>query len=445
MVREEVEMTLEEGKLLRSWYRKRKYNLSVFIVMKCLYAFEGSAISISALYYFQNVLKVRDPKLYYSLATGALALSSMFSSAMVGRHVDRHRNLRQTSFVVGLFNIAGNLLYVLPFMNWLPIFGRFLCGIADGVRPAYVGEISRTYTSDELAPLAIRLDIYGIIAHALAPASPVLFGGVNFKLFGLSFNQYNFVAVVLIFATSLYLIMASFLLCDLTKEEGYEIFIKTTNMKSVNNSTGTDRMLSSWEMLTNPDIVLVLVTILIIDFIYTQGDLVVNMIAVNVFHWSIERLSVFPVITVFIAVAIMKGIQRLNTGVDIYFLIIVSAIGNSISMNILTILANCDIKSFILRSILLLITLNLNLVVGYGITAFTTVLLSMVVPAHSMCSVIGLRMVAIKIALCLGYFTASTLFGVSKVFYPLISVLCLALALTYLARRSVFLHKYCYQ
>ena len=60
----------EPENVLNSWYRKRKYNLIVFIVCKCLYAFEVSAITISALYYFQYVLKVEYPKLYYSIATG---------------------------------------------------------------------------------------------------------------------------------------------------------------------------------------------------------------------------------------------------------------------------------------------------------------------------------------------------------------------------------------
>ena len=129
-----------EEQNLQDFYRKRRNNLIVYGIFKCLYAFETSAVSLSALYYFQYVVRVENPKLFYSLAVGAISLSSMIMSALVGRMVDRYRNLRKTSFLAVL-NVLGNLIYVFPFFNWFPIFGRFLCGIADGVRPAYLGEV----------------------------------------------------------------------------------------------------------------------------------------------------------------------------------------------------------------------------------------------------------------------------------------------------------------
>ena len=130
----------QEQEQLQDFYRKRRNNLIVYGIFKCLYAFETSAVSLSALYYFQYVVRVENPKLFFSLAVGALSSGSMITSALVGRMVDKYRNLRKASFI-SLFNVVGNFIYVLPFFNWLPILGRFLCGIADAMRPAYSGEL----------------------------------------------------------------------------------------------------------------------------------------------------------------------------------------------------------------------------------------------------------------------------------------------------------------
>ena len=129
---------LEEKELLR-WYKKRKYNLIVYFVYKALYSFEMSAISISALYYFKYILKVYSPKLYYSLAIGALSFMSMFSTALVGRYTDHYRCLRKAT-LIGWSNVIGNLFYVFPFYGFFPILGRFICGVGDGIPPAYQGE-----------------------------------------------------------------------------------------------------------------------------------------------------------------------------------------------------------------------------------------------------------------------------------------------------------------
>ena len=71
---------------------------------------------------------------------GALQFASMISSTLIGKLVDRYRNLRIVVLYISNFNIVGNLLYVFPYFTWFPILGRLLCGVADGTRPAYQGK-----------------------------------------------------------------------------------------------------------------------------------------------------------------------------------------------------------------------------------------------------------------------------------------------------------------
>ena len=131
----------EEMKAVQCWYKKRRWFLFIAIMNACFYLFEYSAVTITAYYYFKLTLKVENPKLYFSLATGAMYILAPFSAVYTGRYVDRTRNLQKTTLLLSFFNLVGNLMYVFPVFKWFPIFGRFLCGVPSGMRPAFSGNL----------------------------------------------------------------------------------------------------------------------------------------------------------------------------------------------------------------------------------------------------------------------------------------------------------------
>ena len=71
---------------------------------------------------------------------------------------------------------------------------------------------------------------------------------------------------------------------------------------------------------------------------------------------------------------------------------------------------------------------------------FSTVVLTLVVPEHSRCFVMGIRQGIMKLASCSGYFAASFLYHMS---YPSLSILCLLTALVFLVRSKRFKKRYC--
>ena len=129
-----------EHEILKKWYKKRKINMFITYFNVCMYQFEYGSIVISAFFYFKNTLKVDNPNLYYSLTLGAMYLLVPLSSAIVGKYTDKTRDLRKVALFISFFNTIGNLLYVFPVFNWLPIVGRMLCGIPDGVKSAFEGK-----------------------------------------------------------------------------------------------------------------------------------------------------------------------------------------------------------------------------------------------------------------------------------------------------------------
>ena len=139
---EEVSATkVDEDKILQDWYKKRRLNVVVTYFYMFMFIFEYSSIVISALFYFKDTLKVNNPKLYYSLALGAASFCTPISSIVVGKYTDKTRDVRRVALFLSLFNIVGNLCYVFPLVNWLPIVGRMFCGFPDGVKSAFTGKL----------------------------------------------------------------------------------------------------------------------------------------------------------------------------------------------------------------------------------------------------------------------------------------------------------------
>ena len=134
-------ITNKEKDTLQDWYKKRKNNMIIIYINTCIFVFEFSAITISALYYYKDTLKVSNPQLYYSLTLGSIYILVPVSSVIIGKYTDITRDVRKTALSVSYFNIVGNLFYVFPLFNWFPIIGRMLCGIPDGVKSAFVGEL----------------------------------------------------------------------------------------------------------------------------------------------------------------------------------------------------------------------------------------------------------------------------------------------------------------
>ena len=121
------------------WKTKRKITTTLCIALQCLYTFEYTATAISAIYYYQNSFEVADPKFFYGCSVAAIYASAVMSSFICGRWMDRTRDLRRIVLTLLLFNIVGNLIYTLNWSQWIPVLGRFLCGINAAASTAATG------------------------------------------------------------------------------------------------------------------------------------------------------------------------------------------------------------------------------------------------------------------------------------------------------------------
>ena len=73
-------------------------------------------------------LKVHDPKLFYSISMAVMFFTAASSALLVGRYMDKTRNLRRIAVITALFSVLGNAIYTIPYSKYFPIIARALCG-----------------------------------------------------------------------------------------------------------------------------------------------------------------------------------------------------------------------------------------------------------------------------------------------------------------------------
>ena len=126
-------------KAISQWYWKRQLFFIVGATYQGYSCVEYAAVSISTLQYYKNIIKVDNPRFYYGVCMSNIFLSAIISSKLFGIYMDKTRNVKMCSMLL-LFSTIGNILYSLPYSKWLPIIGRFLCGLNGGLKVAIVGK-----------------------------------------------------------------------------------------------------------------------------------------------------------------------------------------------------------------------------------------------------------------------------------------------------------------
>ena len=119
---------------LEKWKKKRKWTTYIFYAFATLLGLEYSAVVLSLMFYLKDTIKVDHAPRYYSIGMTAMCSSAILSSVTLGRFIDKSRNVRGFMLTVNAVNVIGNVIYSLNFSPYLPICGRFLCGVSDSMK-----------------------------------------------------------------------------------------------------------------------------------------------------------------------------------------------------------------------------------------------------------------------------------------------------------------------
>ena len=132
---------IENTQEYKRWQQKRNRNTYISYFLIFLGGIEGNAVSVTLLYYLNESFGMTADKLrmYYSIAEMCNGLGQISSGLLVGRYMDRTRELRFVVLFILWVTVIGNLLYALPFNMAFIIIGRFFCGFNEAFQVALCG------------------------------------------------------------------------------------------------------------------------------------------------------------------------------------------------------------------------------------------------------------------------------------------------------------------
>ncbi|XP_066935298.1 uncharacterized protein [Clytia hemisphaerica] len=428
-----------------TWKLKRKLTVSIGIIYQCLYCFEYSSTAISALYYYKNSFNVENPKFYYGCSMAAIFLSAIISNYICGRVMDKTRDLRKVVLNLSLCNILGNLTYTLTWSPWLPVLGRFVCGIATGIGAAVTGEFNRIYKKKkELAQMLSLKELISTTCMALAPCTPLFFYGIHFQIGSWKINQDNFIGIFLASITSFMWIFSYFGLHNLTKDP--ESPFSDCNTINKNNSnakpSNDDKLWTTKDILKDRHLMLLLVAEGFLAFQYFQMELEINLMAVEYFHWPMLQLGLITSIAIIVSTGTLYLTQKklMGSALNIFFLYVVGLviIGVLESIILFGTVTKFDKP---LQHAVIFTSLFFNIVQGFGSTVYCQWLMFSITPSHSSSIVESHRYIIARALACLAFFTASYVYDILKYIIPVYSLITYILILLLLSNRFYYVER----
>ncbi|XP_066927856.1 uncharacterized protein [Clytia hemisphaerica] len=344
--------TLEKSEEYKKWTKLLKKTTYISYLLSFLNGLEANAVLIVLLYYLEESFKMTpdEVRLYYSLTEAFNALGQIFSGLLMGRYMDRTRNLKLSCLLILCATIVGNLLYSLPIHVLFIIIGRFLCGFNEAFQVAFCGEFKRCYhKEDELIQVLSWYELSNAIGMAAGPGAPVFFSWVYLKIGGWMINKYNALHVFLVVLLVLLFVILWFQLTDLSKdldrmrvkfntmsksshdEQALEERSGRINSRKDRLTTGEicksnkhasvpkgSRKLMEWKELLQIDIISLCTSYTIIRYCTNASASLIAMNAATLFHWPVNWISWltiagagthFLVITILIKCHVFKGLK----------------------------------------------------------------------------------------------------------------------------------------
>ena len=165
------------------WKRKRERTYYVYLFQSVFIGFELTIVQATLLEYLQRSVPVKQHvKLYYDITNAIVYVCPVVFGSLVGRWMDRTRNVRGTLIALNVLVFVGTFVYMIPFSPVLIVIGRFLHGFHFIIRSIVYSEFTRIFSEAEVHQ-KIPAFLTGLsIGYCMGPLTNMLFLRVDFWL-----------------------------------------------------------------------------------------------------------------------------------------------------------------------------------------------------------------------------------------------------------------------
>lgn len=243
------------------------------------------------------------------------------------------------------------------------------------------------------------------------------------------------------------LIISYFNLHNLTQDETFDLFkdqiLGDDEMKDKENNeeSTNERLWTTKDIVTNKKLMFLLSTEAFLSFNYFQMDLVITMIAVKTYNWSITYFGILTGIVTFCSSILLYIVQKrlLGNGLNIYFLYNLGFVIIAFFESLLLMTSELNLKSFNTQMVALFLIITCNIIQGVGSTVYCRCLMFSFTPSHSASIVESHRFIFCRALASIGFFTSSYVFEKLWLIIPIYVCICFMIVVLYAVKRNDYI------
>ena len=197
----------------------------------------------------------------------------------------------------------------------------------------------------------------------IAPFSSPIFYGVNIQICWWRLTSYNFVSLLLAIAALFVTIISYFKVSNLTNEPAYTL-VKSEFVVEDEDESKKPNLLTLKDIMSDFELMVILGVESFIAYQY-QLEVLINMIIISIFRWSILHLAIPGVASIIILITIIYAIEKtslLGDAKNIYFLYVFALISTLLANNLIMFIVFSDLMKGGKYWQLLIICVQLSLI-----------------------------------------------------------------------------------
>ena len=203
---------------MKKWRRKRITTVSIFWISYFWIGIFAYLFRTTCFLYVKTHFKTGKPDLIYSFVTGIRFLPVILFTFLVSNLHDKHRKTRLILIIINFITMIGGILYIIDSSYYFPIIGSFLLGFQYLSITIAVGEMSRSYTPEDITYKVPVLQFGYFLGALPAAIVPYVMKDIKFKIGPFLIEYSNILGVLMVIAVSLIQILTVTLVHDLSEE-----------------------------------------------------------------------------------------------------------------------------------------------------------------------------------------------------------------------------------
>ena len=336
---------------IQRWKKKRQTTFIVFCLAHFTSGMVHTLFTSTCWVYITGHLKTERPFLIYALMTFFQYLPNLLFGLITANLHDRFRQTKLFMIAINFLCLTGGIMYTIDVSVYYPVAACFLFGIRYFMPPIAVGELARSYPSEELTSKIPVMNFFRFLGSGPASLSNFLSQNINVNIGPVTIDYGNFPGLIITITYITLQILTLLLVHNISweydlkahieeeKEEKQcesQCLVEANGMESTathgkNNIDDPPISMKIKRIVNSPDVMLMYFLVFLFNYIAYFSFSYAPLLIQSELHYSAQYVNlyylVFTVMSVlFLPVIIFMKVSSkfsYNAGIISYILVII--------------------------------------------------------------------------------------------------------------------------